>query len=577
MDLVDLVDLVDAFSRRGGASRAPNPRVDQYEEDAVLQPPDVADARLAAARKAVRGVGLALRVHRLYSAGHAKTQQGLLEAQEALRAYLTTYGSLGCAPAGRTVVFDFHPRSYEDDLVAELSRSLTSAKIGAVQFMAGVTIEEIAALVETLRLPITAIERAGGAGKMLRERGVQTIALQDLGVAPPGGRPATGIERLIETLRIAPDQLATRLHDASAGDVGETVQLLRALDRILVSWPRAEQEVGWRNLAAAIVATTPSLQVPLCRHIVAALHEPWAASIAARWPQNLIAGIVGTDAGQQSGGADDIITSLRALHRGPSAARVPPAVALSGEERDAARGTLAQPRGAVPPGYDLATLLHILAALDIARFEEGLKLIERYVVSAVEIRDLDTVVRVLTDLGVLIRLPDARADLARAALRWTLSTAARDLVGRNLAHVVDERHPLRQALAAVPEEAVPVLLELLADEARLHERRQLVTLLAVLARDQPALLGTHLTDPRWYVARNVVTALAEMGTPALVPYAKTALQHADLRVRKEAIAALGTLGTPEARATLTDVLRHPDAETRASAANWLNAGRAPDA
>ena len=129
----------------------------------------------------------------------------------------------------------------------------------------------------------------------------------------------------------------------------------------------------------------------------------------------------------------------------------------------------------------------------------------------------------------------------------------------------------------MPEEAVPVLLELLADEARLHERRQLVTLLAVLARDQPALLGTHLTDPRWYVARNVVTALAEMGTPALVPYAKTALQHADLRVRKEAIAALGTLGTPEARATLTDVLRHPDAETRASAANWLNAGRAPDA
>src|SRR5256712_502295 len=462
--------------RRGGASHAPNPRVDQYEEDAVLQPPDVADARLAAARKAVRGVGLALRVHRLYSAGHARTQQGLLEAQEALRAYLTTYGSLGCTPAGRTVVFDFHPRSYEDDLVAELSRSLTSAKIGAVQFMPGVTIEEIAALVETLRLPITAIDRVGGAGKMLRERGVQTIALQDLGVAPPGGRPATGMERLIETLRIAPDQLATRLHDASAGDVGETVQLLRALDSILVSWPRAEQEAAWRNLAAAIVATP----------------------------------------------------------------------------------------------------LHVLAALDTTRFEEGLKLIERHVVSAVEIRDLDPVVQVLTDLGVLIRLPDARAELARAALRWTLSTAARDLVARNLAQVVDERHPLRQALAAVPEDAVPVLLELLADEARLHERRQLVTLLAVLARNQPGLLAAHLTDPRWYVARNVVTALAEMGTPALVPYTKTALQHEDLRVRKEAIAALGMLGTPEARAALTDALRHPDAETRASAANWLNAGRAPD-
>src|SRR2546422_11616933 len=110
--------------------------------------------------------------------------------------------------------------------------------------------------------------------------------------------------------------------------------VLGALARHLVSWPRAEPEAAWRNLAAAIVATTPSLQVPLCRDIAAALHEPWAASIAARWPQNLIAGIVGTDAGQQSGGADDIIISLRALHRGPSAARVPPAAVLSGEERD---------------------------------------------------------------------------------------------------------------------------------------------------------------------------------------------------------------------------------------------------
>src|SRR2546422_5431369 len=220
---------------------------------------------------------------------------------------------------------------------------------------------------------------------MLRERGVQTIALQDLGVAPPGGRPATGIERLIETLRIAPDQLATRLHDASAGDVGETVRLLRALDRNLVSWPRPEQEIAWRSLAAAIVAATPSLQVPLCRHIAAALHEPWAASIAARWPQNLIAGIVGADAGQESGGTGDIITSLRALHRGPSAVPIPPADTLPPEERDAARGTLAQTRGAVPPGYDLATLLRVLAMLDTTRFEEGLKLIQRHVVSAVEI------------------------------------------------------------------------------------------------------------------------------------------------------------------------------------------------
>jgi len=130
--------------------------------------------------------------------------------------------------------------------------------------------------------------------------------------------------------------------------------------------------------------------VPLCRQIASALHEPWAASIAARWPQNLIAGIAGSGEDQQAAGGDTMITALRALHRGPSTARIPPAPAVSVEERDATRVALGQTRGVAPPGYDLATLFRVLAALDIPRFEEGLKLIERDVVSAVEIRDLDT-------------------------------------------------------------------------------------------------------------------------------------------------------------------------------------------
>lgn len=520
-------------------------------------------------------LGFALRVHRLYSAGHARTQQSILEAQEALRAYLTTYDSLGWAPAGRAVVFDFQPGPYEDDLVAELSRSLTAAKIGAIKFVTGVTIEEIAVLVETLRLPLPVIDRAGGAGKMLREQGVQAIALQDLGVAPSAGRSTTHIEQLIRVLRGAPDQLAAALDDASGGNAPDAVRLLQALDGIIVTWPRAEQEAAWRDLATAILASPASLQVSLCRHITGALHEPWAASIAARWPQHVVAGIVGTGAGPHPAGPDGIVASLRALHRGPARAGVPAVTAVSPEERNAARTALGWTPPVVPPGYDLASFLRILAVIDAPRFEEGLKFVERHIVGAAEIRDLNSVVMVLGELRALTRLPDARADLARAVLHWTLSTAARDLVAKNVAHLTDEGHPLRQILVDLPEVTVPVLVELLAAETRLHERRQLVALLAVVARHRPALLGVHLTDPRWHVARNVMTALAEMGGPGLVGYAKTALQHEDLRVRKEAIAALGTLGTPEARAALNEALRHPDVETRTSAAQWLNVGRPP--
>jgi HEAT repeat protein len=147
-----------------------------------------------------------------------------------------------------------------------------------------------------------------------------------------------------------------------------------------------------------------------------------------------------------------------------------------------------------------------------------------------------------------------------------LSTAVRDLVARTLPQITDQRHPLRQALEAAPAEAVPLLLELLANEDRLHVRRGIVSLLAALAREHVPLLAEHLSDPRWFVARNVVTTLGEMRNPALIPYFKAALQYNDLRVRKEALAALAGLGTAEALAALAEALRHPDAETRAAAA-----------
>src|SRR5207245_9084988 len=107
------------------------------------------------------------------------------------------------------------------------------------------------------------------------ELGAQTRALAGLGIVPPAPRPAAGTERVIETLYTAPDQLAARLAETAGGDVMGAVQLRRALDHILVSWSRAEQETAWRNLAAAIVATTPPLHVPLGRQIASALHAPW--------------------------------------------------------------------------------------------------------------------------------------------------------------------------------------------------------------------------------------------------------------------------------------------------------------
>lgn len=538
-----------------------------------------ADAgRLEAARRAVRAVGSALRAHRLYSAGHALAQQGLLAAQDALRAYVDAHGPLTCTPSGRGVLFDFSPQPQEDDALAELSRLLAAAKSGSIRFLAGVTAEQIAALVETLLLPQPALDRAGGAGRALRERGVQAIALEDLGAHPPARRPAPGLDPLLDVLRTSPDRLTAHLQEASGGHAGEAVRLLRVLDRMVAAWPPAERDTAWTRLAEAVVATAPPLQAPLCRAITAALSEPWAASIAARWPPVLIAGIVTAESGGPAEASQNLAESLRALHRHAPIIRVPDAAPVDAATRASAKDALVAVGDVALKPYAAARFLNALALLDAARFGEGLRLIERDSVAAVEAEDVDTVARVLTGLAVFAhRLPDARAEMARTALHHLLSTTARGLVARTVAETADARQPLREVLAAAPEEAVPLLLEVLADEERMPIRRRIVSLLTVLARNQIPLLAEHLSDPRWYVARNVVTALAEIGDPALVPYMKAALRHPDLRVRKEALAALGSLGTPEAIAILEDAVRHPDPQTRAAATHWLHVAKSPGA
>ncbi len=529
--------------------------------------------RLDAARQAVRAVGAALRAHRLYAAGHATTQQALLAAQNALRAYVSTYGVLRCTAADRGVVFDFSAHPQDDDALAELSRALAAAKSTTITFLAGVTADQIAVLVETLHLPRPALDRAGGASRVLRERGVQSLALEDLGA--PVARGADRVNPLLETLRTAPEQLAARLHEVAGGDAREAARVLADVDRTVATWSPLQRDEAWTQLATAVATTAPELRSPLCGAIIHGLQEPWAASLACRWPPVLIADLVAAEAGPPGPPSQDLATSLRDLQRGVPTVRPPDVGPVESAARTAAHDALAVGDVVLTP-YAAARFLNVLARLEAARFAEGLRLVERNAIAAVEAEDMNTVARVLLGLAVFARrLPDARAELARASLHHLLTTAVRDLVAKTVTEIGDERHPLREALAADPEEAVLLLLDLLADEERMPVRRRIVTLLSALARGQVRLLAPHVMDPRWYVARNVVTAMAQMRDPAVVPHLKSALHHQDLRVRKEALAALSAVGTPEALTVLTEAQRHPDAATRAAAAHWLKVATEP--
>ena len=160
---------------------------------------------------------------------------------------------------------------------------------------------------------------------------------------------------------------------------------------------------------------------------------------------------------------------------------------------------------------------------------------------------------------------------------------------RGLASRLADREAVQALVASLPDASpealtcAPTLVEHLDPGARRHllealaaadERRlrlRLVDLLAklgsVVARDAAALLS----DPRWYVVRNMLLILRQIGDSKSVPAVRKCTTHPDLRVRLEAIHNLFAFDREGSRELLRQALH--DADLREAQAAMSLAGK----
>lgn len=90
------------------------------------------------------------------------------------------------------------------------------------------------------------------------------------------------------------------------------------------------------------------------------------------------------------------------------------------------------------------------------------------------------------------------------------------------------------------------LIERLAEEKDRRNRAELVRLLKEMNQSGSAPFIGRLKDPRWYLVRNVVHILGELGDPGVVPALAEVADHEDPRVRKELVKTAVKLGGSEA-------------------------------
>jgi hypothetical protein len=182
-------------------------------------------------------------------------------------------------------------------------------------------------------------------------------------------------------------------------------------------------------------------------------------------------------------------------------------------------------------------------------------LVVTWMVSAIERREWNEAQSSLE----LLREFDPGRTLSDAPLEASLN----EIEAEPLAEQLDTAEPDEQArflalAVAIGKPALQLALMVMAGARRGRLRAAACTALAYMCEENPDLLEPWLTDPRWYVVRNLVFVLGQVGGSRAVPLLRVAAHHQDVRVRRAVVHALGAVTLAERMPILLSMLDTTD-------------------
>jgi hypothetical protein len=177
-------------------------------------------------------------------------------------------------------------------------------------------------------------------------------------------------------------------------------------------------------------------------------------------------------------------------------------------------------------------------------------------------------VLVLRHLGrhILAKAPEEIALITRAAVKElatydTLDELAQVLTDREEV----DRNPIYAVLDLVQQDTIPILLKRLAEEDEAFGRRTLMNALGRYGDGIRGHLEKWLTDERWYVVRNALGLLQQVGGPRDSQSVRTFLRYPNSKVRLEALRFLYRHPVPVDDALMQSLLDDEDPEVQARA------------
>ncbi|WP_236019058.1 HEAT repeat domain-containing protein [Geomonas propionica] len=175
-----------------------------------------------------------------------------------------------------------------------------------------------------------------------------------------------------------------------------------------------------------------------------------------------------------------------------------------------------------------------------------------------------------------ITAPEQRQQLAEV-LAAILSTSTVEVlkVALDGNEAAIEYGQLKELLLILGIPSLGSICELLGRVEKLKVRKLIVEVLVELGRGDPAVFQPFLSDPRWYLVRNVVLILSQIGTPAALKMILGLITHREPRIRREVLGFLERTSDAKAKTYILKFLRDESSPLRIKALQVLTRERLP--
>jgi hypothetical protein len=180
----------------------------------------------------------------------------------------------------------------------------------------------------------------------------------------------------------------------------------------------------------------------------------------------------------------------------------------------------------------------------------------------------DYAAAVLKHLGkyLLKQVPDEISKINAESIRLLAQPPAlEDMVAQLTMREQPDREAIQAVLYQTHDLSIPVLLRMLADENEAYGRRTIIGFLSRFGEALRPHLEKWLRDDRWYVLRNALSLLQEVGGQKDSANVKTFLQHPHPKIRLEALRFLYRFPISIDEELMNQLLDDADLEVQARA------------